>query len=75
MVTVGNGKQVPLYELAEVKMEEGPYQIQREDAARRIVVGFNVRGKDVKTVVNEVQEKLKVHSIPSRILCRIWWTV
>jgi heavy metal efflux system protein len=59
MVTVGNGKQVPLYELAEVKMEEGPYQIQREDAARRIVVGFNVRGKDVKTVVTQVQEKVK----------------
>jgi cobalt-zinc-cadmium resistance protein CzcA len=59
MVTVGNGKQVPLYALAEVKMEEGPYQIQREDAARRIVVGFNVRGKDVKTVVTEVQEKVK----------------
>ena len=59
MVTVGNGKQVPLYELAEVKMEEGPYQIQREDAARRIVVGFNVRGKDVKTVVTEVQQKVK----------------
>jgi cobalt-zinc-cadmium resistance protein CzcA len=59
MVTVGNGKQVPLYELAEVKIEEGPYQIQREDAARRIVVGFNVRGKDVKTVVTEVQEKVK----------------
>ena len=59
MVTVGNGKQVPLYELAEVRREEGPYQIQREDAGRRIVVGFNVRGKDVKTVVNEVQEKVK----------------
>jgi len=58
MVTVGNGKQVPLYELAEVKIEEGPYQIQREDAARRIVVGFNVRGKDVKTVVTEVQDKV-----------------
>ena len=59
MVTVGNGKQVPLYELADVKIEEGPYQIQREDAGRRIVVGFNVRGKDVKTVVTEVQEKVK----------------
>jgi cobalt-zinc-cadmium resistance protein CzcA len=59
MVTVGNGKQVPLYELADVKIEEGPYQIQREDAGRRIVVGFNVRGKDVKTVVNQVQEKVK----------------
>ena len=59
MVTVGNGKQVPLYELADVRIEEGPYQIQREDAARRIVVGFNVRGKDVKTVVTEVQDKVK----------------
>ena len=59
MVTIENGKQVPLYELADVKIEEGPYQIQREDAGRRIVVGFNVRGKDVKTVVNEVQEKVK----------------
>ncbi len=59
MVTVGGGKQVPLYELADVRIEEGPYQIQREDAARRIVVGFNVRGKDVKTVVNQVQEKVK----------------
>ena len=59
MVSVGEGKQVPLYELAEVRIEEGPYQIQREDAARRIVVGFNVRGKDVKTVVNQVQEKVK----------------
>lgn len=59
MVGVGGGRQVPLYELAEVTIEEGPYQIQREDAARRIVVGFNVRGKDVKTVVNTLQQKIK----------------
>jgi len=59
MVSIGNGKQIPLYELAEVSMEEGPYQIQREDAARRIVVGFNVRGKDVKTVVNDLQNKVQ----------------
>lgn len=59
MVSVGAGKQIPLYELAEVSMEEGPYQIQREDAARRIVVGFNVRGKDVKSVVNDLQNKIQ----------------
>ena len=59
MVSIGAGKQVPLYELADVKIEEGPYQIQREDAARRIVVGFNVRGKDVKSVVNELQNKVQ----------------
>ena len=59
MVDVGGHQQVPLYELAEVVMEEGPYQIQREDAARRIVVGFNVRGRDVKSVVSELQNKVQ----------------
>ena len=59
MVSIGTGKQIPLYELAEVKIEEGPYQIQREDAARRIVIGFNVRGKDVKSVVTELQNKVQ----------------
>jgi len=59
MVSIGVGKQVPLYELADVNIEEGPYQIQREDAARRIVVGFNVRGKDVKSVVTELQNKVQ----------------
>jgi cobalt-zinc-cadmium resistance protein CzcA len=59
MVSVGKGTQIPLYELADVSMEEGPYQIQREDAARRIVVGFNVRGKDVKSVVNDLQKKVQ----------------
>ena len=59
MVSIGAGKQVPLYELADVNIEEGPYQIQREDAARRIVVGFNVRGKDVKSVVTELQNKIQ----------------
>ena len=34
-------------------------QIQREDAKRRIVVGFNVRGKDVQSIVNELSEKVE----------------
>jgi Cu/Ag efflux pump CusA len=33
------------------------YQIQREDARRRITIGFNVRGRDVQTIVKELQEK------------------
>lgn len=32
--------------------------MQREDAKRRIVVGFNVRGRDVETIVNELQSKV-----------------
>ncbi|MCX2739400.1 CusA/CzcA family heavy metal efflux RND transporter [Pontibacter anaerobius] len=50
--------QVPLYLLADVNLEEGPYQIQREDAKRRIIVGFNVRGRDVQSIVDELQQKV-----------------
>ncbi|MEJ8804289.1 CusA/CzcA family heavy metal efflux RND transporter [Pontibacter sp. H249] len=51
--------QVPLYLLADVQLQEGPYQIQREDAKRRIVVGFNVRGRDVQSIVGELQQKVQ----------------
>ncbi|MFZ9588828.1 MAG: efflux RND transporter permease subunit, partial [Chitinophagaceae bacterium] len=39
-------------------IEEGPNQIQREDAKRRITIAFNVRDRDVQSVVEEVQAKL-----------------
>ncbi len=52
------GTQVPLYQLAEVSIENGPYQIQREDSHRRIIVGFNVKGRDVQSIVNELQQKV-----------------
>lgn len=61
MVGVADGLQVPLYELATVEMKEGPYQIQREEARRRIMVGFNVRGRDVQSIVEELQQKVKTH--------------
>lgn len=53
-----NGNQVPLYQLADVNIKNGPNQIQREDAKRRIVVGFNVRGRDVQSIVTELQSKV-----------------
>jgi cobalt-zinc-cadmium resistance protein CzcA len=52
------GTQIPLYQLANVSIKNGPNQIQREDAKRRIVVGFNVRGRDVQSIVNELQQKV-----------------
>jgi cobalt-zinc-cadmium resistance protein CzcA len=52
------GTQVPLYSLANVQIKNGPNQIQREDAKRRIIVGFNVRGRDVQSIVKELQEKV-----------------
>ncbi len=55
LVPTPAGTQVPLYILADVAIKDGPNQIQREDAKRRIVVGFNVRSRDVQSVVNELQ--------------------
>jgi len=57
-LTAPNGLQVPLAQVAEVTIEEGPSQIQREDAKRRIIVGFNTRGRDVETIVAELQKKV-----------------
>lgn len=59
LVPVPGGGQVPLYQLADVEIKEGPNQIQREDARRRIIVGFNVRGRDVQSIVGELQKKVE----------------
>ncbi|MCF8423501.1 MAG: CusA/CzcA family heavy metal efflux RND transporter [Bacteroidia bacterium] len=53
------GTQIPLHQLAKVSIKNGPNQIQREDAKRRIIVGFNVRERDVQTIVNELQQKVE----------------
>ncbi|MFN8154358.1 MAG: CusA/CzcA family heavy metal efflux RND transporter [Bacteroidia bacterium] len=57
-IPTANGTQIPLSQVAEIKMELGPAQISREDGKRRIVVGFNVKGRDVASVVKEIQEQL-----------------
>lgn len=59
LIPTPEGTQIPLYQLANVEMKEGPNQIQREDAKRRIVVGFNVRERDVQTIVEELQSKVE----------------
>jgi len=57
-VTSPSGIQVPLDQLAEIKLEIGPNQIQRDDAMRRIIVGFNVRGADIETIVAAISRKI-----------------
>ncbi len=57
LIPTPQGTQVPLYQLADVQIKEGPNQVQREDAKRRIVVGFNVRGRDVQSIVEELTQK------------------
>lgn len=57
-ITASNGVQVPLEQVADVNLVVGPNQIQREQAQRRIIVGFNVRGRDIASVVGEIQQKI-----------------
>jgi cobalt-zinc-cadmium resistance protein CzcA len=58
LIATPTGEQIPLQQVADVQIKTGPNQIQRENAQRRITVGFNVRGKDVQTVVQQLQEKI-----------------
>ncbi|HMQ75468.1 MAG TPA: CusA/CzcA family heavy metal efflux RND transporter [Flavobacteriales bacterium] len=58
LVPTPMGKPVPLSLLAKVDVIDGPNQVQREDAKRRITVGFNVRGRDVQSIVTDLQGKV-----------------
>lgn len=57
MLTSPTGLTIPLEQVADINIEDGPNQLQREDAKRRITIAFNVRGRDVQSIVEEVQEK------------------
>ncbi|GGB94978.1 CusA/CzcA family heavy metal efflux RND transporter [Dyadobacter sediminis] len=57
-VSTPGGIQIPLYQVASIREVEGPNQIQRENTRRRIIVGFNVRGRDVQSIVEELQQKV-----------------
>ena len=58
LIPTPNGTQVPLSTLAKVDIIEGPNQIQRENTKRRIVVGFNARGRDVQSLMEELGKKV-----------------
>ena len=59
LVDAPGGRRIPLSELAIIKQEEGPVQISRENATRRVVVEFNVEGRDIGSLVAEGQELLQ----------------
>lgn len=55
-VSVPNGQQIPLSELAKIEYTEGPAKISRDNTNRRIVVGVNVRNRDLQSVVIDIQK-------------------
>jgi cobalt-zinc-cadmium resistance protein CzcA len=58
LVEASGGRRIPLADLSTITEEEGPVQISRDDARRRIVVEFNVEGRDIGGLVAEAQTLL-----------------
>ena len=55
-VDLPNGGKVPLSELADITYKKGAAKISRDNTRRRIVVGVNVRNRDLQSVVDDVQK-------------------
>lgn len=55
LVAAPNGSRIPLAQIADIKLVEGPAQISREDTRRRIGVELNVRGRDIGSFVKDAQ--------------------
>jgi len=58
LVSAPHGARIPLSQLADVSLLEGPGQISREQTRRRIVVEMNVRGRDIGSFVKEAQAEI-----------------
>jgi cobalt-zinc-cadmium resistance protein CzcA len=58
-IMLPNGGYVPLRELADIEIASGPNQINRENGKRRVVVTANVRGRDLGTFVQDVQQQVR----------------
>lgn len=53
-----DGALVPLQSIASIQLKDGPAQVSRESAKRRVVVGANVEGRDLGGFVQEVQNRM-----------------
>lgn len=70
-INLPSGAQIPLREVADISYKAGPMQISRDNTNRRTYVGINVRGRDVKSLVGEIKEKLDAQlELPSGYFVR-----
>jgi cobalt-zinc-cadmium resistance protein CzcA len=61
LVHTSSGMLVPLSQLAEVRTEIGPIQINREKNQRRWIISANVRGRDIGGVVHDIKAAVDEH--------------
>lgn len=57
-IPLKDGTNIPLSQVADIDYSPAPAQVSHEDGARRIYVGFNVKGRDVQSTVEDMQENL-----------------
>ena len=57
-IPLKDGTNIPLSQVADIDYSPAPTQVSHEDGARRIYVGFNVKGRDVQSTVEDIQEIL-----------------
>jgi len=61
-----NGGAVPLAQIAKIDYKQAPAQISHDNTRRRITLGIGVRGRDVESVVNDIQRQIKARvKLPS----------
>jgi heavy metal efflux system protein len=65
LIDAPNGSRVPLAQLADVRVEEGPAQISRDNGQRRIGIELNVTGRDIGGFVKEAQRALRSVALPT----------
>lgn len=59
LIPTNSELKIPLSQLAEISLSEGPVQISREDGLRRIGIEMNISGRDIGSFVKEAKEKIK----------------
>ena len=57
-VSLPDGHQIPFDQIADISIKSGPAQVSRENTKRRITIGFNVRNRDVQSVINDVTAQI-----------------
>ncbi|MDR1762241.1 MAG: CusA/CzcA family heavy metal efflux RND transporter [Bacteroidales bacterium] len=55
LIDIGSGRKIPLEEIADIVSVGGPNSISRENVQRKIVVSANVAGRDLTSVVQDIQ--------------------
>jgi cobalt-zinc-cadmium resistance protein CzcA len=57
-VALPDGHQIPFEQLADISIKSGPAQVSRENTKRRITIGFNVRNRDVQSLIKDVTPRI-----------------